>query len=118
MAIVRAAPAVDHYLRTIRANHAHHILHRELIAPYFHRPLRAFRKTRVHGAREKLLHSVMASSGEEFRGADYTQGTVLLGADCILAALSARNRKKTDFRTEAVGKIGEQAPSLHRPDAR
>lgn len=56
-----------------------------------------------------MLYTVAVSCGEKLSSANHAQRTVLLRANCILAALSARNRKKANLRAEAMGKVREQA---------
>src|SRR5579863_2533450 len=98
MAIVRSTPAIDHYFRTKRANHAHHIFHWQIVAPDLHRPLRALGEACVHRARKKLVDAIELSRSQQFRRANYAQWPILLGPDRILAALPARNCQKPDFR--------------------
>jgi len=108
MPAMDAAPAIDHHLRAIGADHANHVFEREAV-PDFHGLLGRLDVAGIGSSREKLTHAVMFSRREQLFGADYAERAALFGADGVLPALAAGDGEERDIGIKAAREVSEQA---------
>src|SRR5437879_8130439 len=106
VAAVDAAPAVDDDVGAEFADDADHVFE-DGVAPDFFGFFGSFGEAEILGAGEIEFHAVAASGGEKFLGTDEAELRSLFGAEGVLAAFAARDRKERDVGVKAAGEIGE-----------
>src|SRR5580704_6320249 len=108
MPAMDAAPAVDHDVGPIRANHTDHFAENR-VAPNLFRFLGRFRKAKVRRASKEKFYAVAARGREKFLSTDQTELRRLLRPQIILPAFAARERQQSNICMEAAGQISEQS---------
>ena len=99
----------EHDVWPRHAHEADEVADRLLAAPLLVRLLDAEREAEVHRAAEELLAAVEAVRRQQLLGAEHAERLEQLGADLVLAAVAARQRRVDDAEALPV--------TLHRDEA-
>ena len=104
----RAAEAQDDHVGTEAADHPNHVAEDFVAAPLLETFLGRFGEAEIDGAREELLRAVDAPGRQQLLGADDAELVALFGADQILPAFAARQRKIAGAHLAPARQISEQ----------
>src|SRR5688572_32311058 len=99
-------------IRLETANGPDNIAEHLLTVPLAERFFSGFGKAEVDSPGEKLLRSIEAARGQQLVCANHAEVGSLFGADQVLAALAARERKVSGAKMAAAREISEQCGVL------
>ena len=105
---MHAAKIVDHDVWSKGADDTHHV-GEDLIAPNFFCLLRRFRETEIFGAGEIKLYAISAGRGQQLLRSNQSKLRSLLGAEHVLTAFAASERKQCDIGVEAARQVGQHS---------
>ena len=108
----RAAEAEQDHVRPVAADHPHHVRQNAVVSPFLQRLVGGARESEIDGAREELLGAVDLPRGQQFLRADDAELRALFGADQVLAAFAARQRKVRRAHVPAAREVGEHGGAL------
>ena len=82
------------------------------MAPLLQRLVGRARESEIDGAREELLGAVDLPRGQQFLRANHAELRALFGADQVLAAFAARQRKIRRAHMPAAREVGQHRGAL------
>src|SRR3954467_4098680 len=102
----RPREAENDNIGPVFTNYPHNVAENAVVTPFLQSFCGGFGKTKIDRPCKKLLRAVNLPGIQQLLGADDAQLGALLGADQVLAALAARQRKVRCAHMAAAGEIG------------
>jgi hypothetical protein len=103
-----ATPHRDHHMRTVRADHPHHVGRERLALPLPERLVGILREPEVVGPREELLCAIEPARREQLLAADRAERFAELVADEVLPTVAAREREVRHVHLVPAREPGEE----------
>src|SRR5436309_10805092 len=94
MTVARRPREAEHdNIGPVVTDYPHYVAENAVVTPFLQSFCRSFGKTKIDRPCKKLFRAVNLARIQKFLGANDSQLRALLGADQVLAALAARQRK-------------------------